>query len=95
MDGCHGACRGGRIDHQVCGREPIAFDGGHMGTANDRRRDRKESDARVQVHDVVAGADAADDAGDKVAQQKSVALKKRLHVPPDTRPRAPPQTARQ
>ena len=55
-----------------------------MGTANDRRSDRKESDARVQVHDVGAGADAADNVGNKLAQQKSVALKKRLHVPPQT-----------
>jgi hypothetical protein len=68
MDGRHGARRRGRIDHQVGRREPIAFDGGHVGTANDRRSDREESDPRVQVHDVVAGADAADNAGDKVAQ---------------------------
>ena len=42
----------------------------------------KSPDARVQVHDVVTGADAADHVGNKVAQQKTIALEKCLHVPP-------------
>jgi hypothetical protein len=70
-----------QVRSQIGCSKPVAFHSDHARASNDCRGNGKKSSACVQVNNFVGRTDLGQHMSHKIAQQKSIALKKRLDVP--------------
>ena len=79
----------GDVRREISGRPAIPFDCDHAGRSADRRGDRKQPSARVQIDDGAPLGHLRDDVRSQIPQQKSIALEEGENVTPERDRRMP------